>query len=163
MARDGLEIESVKRKWVRFVLQSFFACILLIALVAMAPGWRADRIRLRETVQALQRQEQLLRRADPAIHSKTRLFSALNQPGVVGRAVAEFPDVRRLADERFGVHGRVSDIWQDALKNVPGQQCIGYFFSWGNPQEIEEGEALGFDVLTVDDKIALVREVVAMW
>ncbi|MHB0955844.1 MAG: hypothetical protein ACYC0X_05625 [Pirellulaceae bacterium] len=153
----------MKRKWVRFGLQSFFACILLIALVAMALGWRADRIRLQETVQTLQRQQQLLRRADPAIYSKTRLFSALNQPGVVGRAVAEFPDVRRLADERFGVHGRVSDIWQEALKNVPGQQCTGYFFSFGDPQESEEYEAAGFDVLTVDDRIALVRQVEMIW
>ena len=153
----------MKRKWVRFGLQSFFACILLIALVAMALGWRADRIRLQETVQTLQRQEQLLRRADPAIYSKSRLFGVLNQPGVIGRSVAEFPDVRRLADETFGERGRVNSIWQEALKNVQGQQCTGYFFSFGDAHVIEEFEALGFDVLTVDDKIALVREVEATW
>jgi hypothetical protein len=54
-------------------------------------------------------------------------------------------------------------MWQEALKNVPGQSCTGYFFSLGNSEEIEEGEALGFDVLTVDEKIALVRELEAIW
>ncbi len=147
----------------RFILRSLFVGISLVAMVAMALGWRADRLRLRETVQALKRHEQLLRHADTVIYSKARLFTALHQPSVIGRAVAEFPDVPRLADERFGVLGRASGIWQDAIKNVPGQTCTGYFFSFGHGQDVEEGEALGFDVLIVDDKIALVREVKTIW
>jgi hypothetical protein len=153
----------MKLRWLRFSLQTMFGCMTLAVLAAMSLGWRADRIRLQETMQALQRRERALRHADAAMYSKTRLFEALKRPEVIGRSVTEFPDVRRLANERFGVHGRVSEMWQEALKNVPGQSCTGYFFSLGNSEEIEEGEALGFDVLTVDEKIALVRELEAIW
>ena len=131
----------MKRKWIRFGLQSFFACISLVALVAMALGWRTDRIQLQKTVRAFRRQGQLLNHANPAIYSKSRLFGVLNQPGVIGRSVAEFPDVPGLRMRHWRERGRVNSIWQEALKNVQGQQCTGYFFSFGDAHVIEEFEA----------------------
>lgn len=157
----------MKRKWLQLSLMLFIPCIVLVALfakLAISMAWLADRDSIQRTAQISQRQEErLLRSADPTVCAKVRLLNAINQRGVIGKAVAEFREVRRLADNEFGVRDRCSFIWEEALKDVPGQQCTGYHFSFGDIEEFEEGESCGFDVLTVDDKIAFVWVEQLIW
>jgi hypothetical protein len=97
--------------------------------------------------------EQQQRWAEQARFGRTQVLELLLKMDVSGKPVPEYPPVQKLADETFD-ETQVPALWQQALEQYPGTECVGYYFAF----DVEGGslrrKSPGFFVLTVDGKIA---------
>ncbi len=89
---------------------------------------------------------------------KRHLYKDLRQPGVIGKAVSEFPEIERFAD-KWGVSDN-PNVWPK-FKHQPGKDRICYYFE--TSKTVAEGHLVAFYVIAIDGKIVHLEEEIPEW